>query len=413
MSTSTPPSAGRERLFALLATSLVGILLFGLAEAGLRYRESLRRLEVPIMAENPHGTGSYRLEPSFSLDTRVNRRPIRLETNRHGMHWRPVEVAKPEGRQRIAFLGDSFTFGSWAGDVAGSFVGVFDAKMPPETYETLNFGVGGYGLDDMELILEEEVLRFAPDFVVLMVFNGNDFRDTHLGLDKYEIRDGTLHWREENLERRVPPELRKEPAKPSSADRGLIETIRWGLYDSLAVYRALSEVKQALRGRPISELPASRPFPELSLEDRFLSYTFWCRDPYPPVARRAVETAITTLDRIRTKLLAEGVELRIATIPFREQVYVENPTGDGYEIGRPQIFIEQFTQTHGLAYLDLLPPLREHVRSTGEDLYTPGDPHFNVAGHALAGRLVAEWFLSHQPVSRDGHETSDHVQVDT
>lgn len=392
MSTPNPPSAGREQLFALLAVGLVGLVIFAIAETGLRYRESLRRLEVPIMTKNLHGTGSYRLEPNFSMSTRVNDRPVRLETNEHGMHWKPVEVAKPGGRQRIAFLGDSFTFGSWADDVSGSFVGIFDTQMPPETYETLNFGVGGYGFDDMELILEEEVLRFAPDFVVLMVFNGNDFRDTYLGLEKYEIRGGTLHWRTENLERKVPPAFRKEPPRASAADRGFFESIRWGLYDSLAVYRAISEVKQTLRGNPISKRPASRPFPELELEDRFLSYTFWCRDPYPPVADRAVAKAIAALDRIRSRLESEGIELRIATIPFREQVYVESPTGDGYRIDRPQIFVEQYAKEHGLAYLDLLPPLREHVRNTGEDLYTPGDPHFNVQGHALAGRLVAEWF---------------------
>ena len=48
----------------------------------------------------------------------------------------------------------------------------------------MSFGVGGYGLADMELLLHEEVVRFGVDYVVIALFNGNDLRDTWLGVPR-------------------------------------------------------------------------------------------------------------------------------------------------------------------------------------------------------------------------------------
>ncbi len=94
------------------------------------------------------------------------------------MRWREVSKENTEGRRRVGFFGDSFTFGCWAEDVEHSLVGVFEKSVSPERWEVLNFGVGGYGFADIELQLEEEALEFDLFYAVLVSFNGNDFRDT-------------------------------------------------------------------------------------------------------------------------------------------------------------------------------------------------------------------------------------------
>ena len=68
------------------------------------------------------------------------------------------------GRTRIALIGDSFTFGedvnyeeSW---------GYFLGKELGSEFQVLNFGVSGYGLDQMFLRYEKDVRRWKPRIVI-------------------------------------------------------------------------------------------------------------------------------------------------------------------------------------------------------------------------------------------------------
>ena len=119
--------------------------------------------KLSLFEPNPEGTGSYRLKPNLDLVTSVAGSEVKIHTNSHGMPWREVSV-EPSGKRRIAFFGDSFTFGSWADSVERSFVGVFEESLSSE-WEVLNFGVGGYGFADVELLLAEKDIDFEPSFV--------------------------------------------------------------------------------------------------------------------------------------------------------------------------------------------------------------------------------------------------------
>ena len=192
---------------SLGASLFVSLVLF---EFGARIIESQRsdrpqrRERLDLLTTNPNGTGSYRLKPDIDLVTRIDGREVRIRTNRHGMHWRDVTIRKNDGRRRIAFLGDSFTFGSWADGYEESFVGTFDKNVSPERWEVLNFGVGGYGLAEEELLLREQVLDFSPSYVIVVVFAGNDFRDTYLGIDKESIVDGAAELQDTKVRALVP-----------------------------------------------------------------------------------------------------------------------------------------------------------------------------------------------------------------
>ena len=137
------------RLAVGLFTSVTCFLIL---ESGVRFADWLQlrgpktpAQPLPLLHENPAGTGSYRLRPNLDLETRVGSSPIRIKTNSHGMHWRETALSATPGRQRVVFLGDSFTFGCWATHSSRSFVGVFESKLPSHGFEALNFGVGGYG----------------------------------------------------------------------------------------------------------------------------------------------------------------------------------------------------------------------------------------------------------------------------
>ncbi len=73
-----------------------------------------------------------------------------------------VEAARPQ--RRILILGDSFTFGEDVGDDE-TYPARLDASLPRS--EVLNFGVHGYGHDQMLLLFREEGRRLQPDIVIL------------------------------------------------------------------------------------------------------------------------------------------------------------------------------------------------------------------------------------------------------
>lgn len=353
-------------------------------EAGIRFDDWRRGAAPPpasakisILRENPAGTGSYRLRPGLDVETRIESLHVRIHTNAHGMHWRETPL-QGDGRPRVAFLGDSFTFGSWTADVSQSFVGVFEGAVGPGRIEALNFGVGGYGQLDEELLLKELALGFKPDYVIVAVYNGNDFRDTWLGLDKEEIKDGSAFLRDDITRERVPEENLVE-------DRARAEDCEAPLW------RRLAQKSAAFR----------RAAPLLDLEDlcvrfrpnrNFLMPGFWSRVPQAPVAVQAAREVDASLARMNDLVTAKGGRFAVVAIPTVDQVYAQEPTGSRFDIGLPQRSVEEFCNARRIPYLDLLPPLRAQAAASNKRLYYARDIHFNTFGHRRAGELIADWF---------------------
>jgi lysophospholipase L1-like esterase len=342
---------------------------------------------IGIIKPNPSGNASYRLKPNMEVSTLISDRLVRIKLNSLGMHWKEVRHEKVNEKTRIAFVGDSFTFGSWASDAAHGLVGVFDSMMPSQSIEVLNFGVTGYGLDDIELMITEEVTKFKPDYVVLCFFNGNDFRDTYLGINKYVIVNGTAIWNDRVIAEKVPTEFRRQHDKqtqPKNYYRRLKALLQ---LENLASFRVLKKLHNLFV--KFNEAPM---FPgEIVVENEFTSYTFWSAKQYSPVAKNAVDVTLATLDQIRNDLSKINIPILIVTIPYRDQVYVETMRGPNYDVKFPQIHVEKYAHDHGVPYLDLLPPLREYVRQENAEIYVKGDVHFNDLGHKIAGTLIAQW----------------------
>ncbi len=326
------------------------------------------------------GTGSYRLRPNLNLETRVGTETIRIRINSHGMHWRETPVTGEPGRPRVAFLGDSFTFGSWASDSAHSFVGVFESRVQSGRFEALNFGVGGYGLLDEELILQELALQFRPSYVVVVAYMGNDFRDTWLGLNRERLVDGAAVLNDETLKARVPAEQ-------------LVEDGRVSLDCPAPLWRAIAERSAAFR----------RLAPLLDLEDlcvrfrpnrNFFMPGFWSTVPPPEVAVKAKDSVLAALSRMDLLARAHGARFALVALPTSDQVYALEPTGRGFDTSRPQAALQSFCRESGIPYLDLLPLLREQAHASNRRLYVKNDIHLNDFGHARVGEFIAEWFDS-------------------
>jgi hypothetical protein len=95
-----------------------------------------------------------------------------LSTNRWGMRDRDYGREKPPGVHRIALLGPSLTMGPGVDDSL-TFDALLEDRLnrepanPHVTYEVLNFGVLRYSLLQQLAQLEERVVTFQPDVVMI------------------------------------------------------------------------------------------------------------------------------------------------------------------------------------------------------------------------------------------------------
>ena len=359
---------------AVSAVALEGALR--LYERHLRARPAPGVQRLGILEPAPGG--SYRLRPDLDLTRTVPGYDVRITTNRHGMHWGEVEVEAAPGLERVAFVGDSFTFGCWVPRVDEAFVGVFADRLRGERIEALNFGVVGYGLRHEEKQLREEVLRFGPRYVVVVVFNGNDFRDTWLGIDKDRIVDGVTVPNAAVLRARVPSRFRGvfwPGATPSP------EGQPWRALGELATFRLAAPLLR-LENLSVEFVPSWD----------FMAHAFWSRVPPPPVALAARDATVEALVSMERLAAARGARLAVVTLPTQDQVYARLTRGPGFDLDLPQAWIREAARERGIPFLDAMPLLRERARRTNERLFVPGDTHLNVAGHRLVGEAIADWF---------------------
>jgi len=85
---------------------------------------------------------------------------------------REYSTVPAPGTLRVAAFGDSFVYGNEVSD-ADAWCAVLEARS--DALEVLNYGVGGYGLDQALLRFESEGMALHPD-IVLIGFTPDDLR---------------------------------------------------------------------------------------------------------------------------------------------------------------------------------------------------------------------------------------------
>ncbi len=107
--------------------------------------------------------------------------PSGLATNEWGWRGAPVELDKPAGSIRLAFVGASTTVNHHSfpfsyPELVGHWLQLWaDAKGIPVTFEVMNTARGGLDPHDLEAVVRTEVMPFEPD-LVLYYEGANTFR---------------------------------------------------------------------------------------------------------------------------------------------------------------------------------------------------------------------------------------------
>lgn len=240
------------------------------------------------------------------------------------------------GARRIVFLGDSFTFGVGV-EPEETLVHRVGRALPGAV--ALNFGMSGFGIDQMWLTLRHYAAPTEPDLVVLS-FVLDDLDRT---MAAYRLRD-TLEFRRSRGEIGWVP----KPAFSIGDDGRLVRLD--ASHRPPAPLRFLRRHSRILEGWT-------------QVVDRL-------GERFPIGERWRLNRRI--FREIRDEARRLGAPLLVVYLPARGLAERETP-----------LFEREF-QALGIPYLDL----RARLPADPAALYFEHDAHFNAAGHAFAARHI-------------------------
>lgn len=370
----TEPSSGaRPRRWKAYALRL-GALAFGFCLALVGLEVFLRSADILPFHQNPisgfhehhprlgwlgvPGAHARFRQPDFDTAIEIDERGFR----RRGAPFEGVENSAP----RIAFLGDSFTWG-WGVGQGESFTDRLQ-ELLGNTAHVQNFGVSGYSTGQERLLLEELVLPSKPEVVVVM-FYGNDLRDNG---DANGGRRPWFSFEQQRLEGHNIPVRRKVSALSRSlGERSRAISFLWNTGNTLIAGLA----EERARKRELGQVDLEE------LEGKW-----------------SLVSAILAEMKDLCQKADTPIELRVVHIPRSGRVASTVEPGavqTGYdEVEKLRVICAALE----LPYLDLTPGLRraweEHPEAgpVGQPFYLTKDPHWNVAGHHQAAEtLHASW----------------------
>lgn len=183
---------------APLVRSLRDVTSYDLGEPELQWKRRFLELYDGLEEKTvPISQREYDVHPRLGW---MPRRNLRFTNHKgdtyttNGAGFRSLEeYARDRARFTLLILGDSFTYGSDSDDseVWPTILQGLDSGL-----QVLNMGIGGYGTDQMYLMLEDQIAQYEPDLVIAAVIDDDlgrsmlSFRDYQK--PRFEIRDGEL-----------------------------------------------------------------------------------------------------------------------------------------------------------------------------------------------------------------------------
>lgn len=100
---------------------------------------------------------------------------VLVEINSKGFRGKEFTGGKAPEKKRIVILGDSITFG-YGLDEKATYPAMLQGLLG-DSYEVINSGVVGYGIDQQYLYFKREVIQYLPD-IVIVGFSAGDIYDS-------------------------------------------------------------------------------------------------------------------------------------------------------------------------------------------------------------------------------------------
>ena len=288
--------------------------------------------------------------------------------NRYGFRGDFRETADKD-EKAFAIVGDSFSFGLGVND-SDTFVKRLNSRAGQQ-HSYLNFSVPGYSTDQELLLVQQRVLVFHPDVVLLVVYLGNDLFDNELGFPlqannakPYFMLDG------DGLAlKNSPVPLETKPTERVKFD--LSRVVMGDVDDGAGMLTRQLRRFELFR---LLETPF-RKYPELSnhFEDTF------------DYRQRLFEAIVK---RLKSLCDRSDIELKIVLMPGRS--FVQDP-------GTPSQQFQDYLRNGILSMgerieadvMDLAQHLRQRYRESGEIVFFPNEGHLTARGHEVVAEYLA------------------------
>ncbi|MCA9402816.1 MAG: SGNH/GDSL hydrolase family protein [Candidatus Omnitrophica bacterium] len=300
-----------------------------------------------------------------------------VEINKHGFADRERKVAKT--RPRLALLGDS-TAEFWEAPPEARGHEVLAEKLGKD-WEVLNFGVRGYGLDQLYVLFTEEVAPFRPDIVLLHVCINDVWDNLRQSGKPYFVLDPASA-----------DGIRLEGVPvPAAEDAGRRSGWRWWLWEHSYSLRRLGLIRHP-------DLKAFYP-----LEEHFELRPF--KMNYNSEDVRALSLTDKILSRLVKTLTAAGAKVLIVEMPYRPVLTEEGRErlrkvyGDQFAFDKWSAALARIAEENGVPILSLPQVIRDE-KVPVDEIYHPEDQlHINARGigvyaDAVVRRLRALGWLS-------------------
>jgi hypothetical protein len=373
----------------LFFTALVLLIFFAAAEIVLR---TTHLFGARLSYSHPDPVLGYRLTPHRKYwHFRENTHPITGKINSFGWRDHDRTLEKPESAYRVAILGDS-QVESINVELDSTFCSIAERQLTERydhRFELLNFGRSSFTQTEELLILRDEVLRFSPDAVFVLLLPHNDISDV-----RRETTGSTLR----------PFFLFSEGGEPT-LDTSFHRSRSYRIRSILNPWKQRSALISLVveRYHLSRRMRTVRPPVALAGDDRKIHGPL-------SVCTASADTALVSSYRLNKILLAEMADLcRREGIAFglisSSWIYRTEACNE-YRSIDPSFdpdFLEEdlgaFADSIGIDFLGLQKPFRRSYEKTGEALDWG---HWNYHGH----RFVAELLTAklEEMISRQGRQ---------
>jgi lysophospholipase L1-like esterase len=344
-----------------------------------------------------------------------------VSTNSRGFRDAEWAIAKPAGTIRIAVLGDSFTEATQVAEEE-RFTELLEMQLREKRLfegrkiEVMNFGSSGYGTAQQLMAWRHDVRQYKPDFVVLAFLSGNDIRNNSEKLEGDPIRpyfveqNGQLVL-DDSFRNQQLPLVRSIGLRAARYSR--VAQVAYQVSRGIRAKRKLQQLKQTS--------PAEAKVVELGLAEPGLS-TWIYSPPTDDEHKTAWQITEKLISQLNQEVSQSGAQLFVVSLTNAIQVHPNEESRKQFaklldlkDVRYPDRRIAQHCQRNGIPILSLVPGMQAHAQKYDQFLHgfentTPGQGHWNAAGHLVAGSLMGDWLEQEFARPTSGLQTVSHEE---